>query len=112
MASVDVAIITAMSADTVTWVDGEIVPAATNNQTIKRLPGPEHMHTAPIAGNATFFVALDHNGTPSVDNAGLGTAPVDRAEFAKQVVGNDLSAPKIVFDDQGRVMTMSARYHP
>ena len=112
MASVDVAIITAMSDNTVTWVDGEIISAEVNDDTIRRLPGSEHIHTAPIAGNATFFLAIDHSGAPSVDNEGLGAAPVDQAEFANQVVGNDLNAPKIVFDDQGRVIKMSARYHP
>jgi hypothetical protein len=47
MASVDVAVIAVFVADTVTRVDGEIVPATADNQTINRLRGPEHMHTDP-----------------------------------------------------------------
>jgi hypothetical protein len=111
-APVDIAVITALTADSVSWVDGKRVPAETNNVMIVRLSGAAHVHSAPLSPDAKFFLPMDGKGNFGLGDNGAGTIPCTREAMADYVVGNDLVAPRLTFDVHGRVATMAARYHP
>jgi hypothetical protein len=109
--AVNVAVIIELTPDSVTWVDGKKVPAPTKNWTIVRLSGAAHQHTAPLSPDIAYFVPQGPDGLALGQDA-LGTVPSDRGAMSAWVVGNDLAAARLMFDAQGRVQTMAARWHP
>ena len=106
------AAITALTAESVSWVDAKLVPATVNNVKIERLEGAAHKHSAPLSPDVKFFLPQNSQGTFQLDPDGAGTAPVDRAAFTEFAVGQDIVAPRLTFDAQGRVATLAAHYHP
>jgi len=111
-ADVDAGIIDALTAATVTWTDGEVVPADSGpGYTIRKLAGAAHQHTAPVAANVKLYLPFDAEGLVHLDKDNLGTVECTvLATFKSQVLGNTMTAPRISFDANGDVVKMAARY--
>lgn len=109
---VNAGIVTALSDTTVTWTDGEVIPAdAGPGYTIRRLTGAAHQHTASLATNVKLYLPFDTEGIVHLDKENLGTVEsTDRAKFKTQVLDNTMTAPRISFDGHGNVVKMAARY--
>jgi hypothetical protein len=108
---VDIAIITAFTATSVSWTDGKIVPAETNNTVIEPLSGAAHKHSAPLSPNIRYYTFDGPNGV-TLDEYGAGAVPCDRQTEASLVLDHTLAAPRLTFDNQGRILTMAAHFHP
>jgi hypothetical protein len=105
---VEAAVITRVSEDTVWWVDAEAVPDGAGTTTIVQLSGAAHGHSAPISPDVQVFLPFDSQGQPSVDGQGIGTAPGRRLEIVVHDGGTQ-TAPRLTFDDQGRVSVIQFR---
>lgn len=100
-------IVSALSANSVTWTDAHLVPASTNNVRVEPLAGSEHQHTARFDPSATFLREVGPGGVPSLDSGGYGTYPTTRP--------TSLSTPlvaRIDTNEQGLVIRMAIFYQP
>ena len=102
---VDVAIISALSADSVSWTDGKLVPAPANNVMVQALTGAAHQHTAPLSPNIRYYTFQGTDGL-ALDDHGNGTVLCDRQAEAALVLADQELSPRLTFDSQGRVLTM------
>lgn len=111
-ADVDAGIIDALTATSVTWTDGEVVPADSGpGYTIRRLSGASHQHTAPLATGVKLYLPFDGEGVVHLDKDKLGTVECTLpAKFKEHVLDNTMTAPRISFDTTGNVVKMAARY--
>ncbi len=111
LAPVAIAIISEFTANSVSWTDGKLVPAQTNNVRVEALTGAAHEHSAPLSPGIRYFTFQGANGL-QVDGNGNGTVPCSRQDEALLVINNVELSPRLTFDSQGRVDTMAARFHP
>jgi len=108
---VAIAIITAFTADSVSWTDGKLVPAQANNVQVEALTGAAHEHSAPLSPNIRYYTFQGPDGL-ALDDFGNGTVLCNRQDEALLVRNNIELSPRLTFDTQGRVATMAARFHP
>jgi hypothetical protein len=109
---VDAGIVTALTATSVSWTDGEVVKAdAGPGYTIRELTGAAHRHTAALAPGVKLYLPFDAEGIVHLDKDNLGTVECTvPAKFKRHVLDNTMTAPRITFDGSGKVVTMAARY--
>ncbi|MFE9747717.1 hypothetical protein ACFYOT_22665 [Saccharothrix saharensis] len=110
---VEVALIKAMDAGSITWVPARIVRAESNNTRAEATA--TQARTTPIAPGATFRTPL--GCTPNaadglrLDGDGLGLVPCTRHDFTNGSFHLPY-APRLTFDGQGRITEVADRYHP